>query len=348
MGSVAQTLVAQGPPTMMRAGVAASNGRGPLADTARPVVDALASDLAGMGIGVVLSDVGGNEVDRRVPEPWLDVHPGFPEVTGPATPIMDPGTGRPIGQLALICGRADASRLIRPLAALAVREIQQRLVDDEAVAERLALGRFLKKRRGAKGPFGLVTERRFIPNAAADRLVGPDEEPVLRAAANRLSDRLREVTTIVLSGRPVVVRAVPVPDDEPPGIILQLKPLDADTDHAGRRRERTGGWASLTDTERSVVDVVAEGLTNREAAERLFLSPHTVDFHLRSIYRKLGTGSRVQLTRLVILAQHTAPTSGQSAGDGDGHAQRRSLAGRARELQVSADRLHAVAQPHEP
>jgi hypothetical protein len=50
--------------------------------------------------------------------------------------------------------------------------------------------------------------------------------------------------------------------------------------------------------------VVAEGLTNREAGERLFLSPHRVDFHLRSNFRKPGTSSRAHLTRLVVLAQH--------------------------------------------
>jgi DNA-binding CsgD family transcriptional regulator len=302
MGSVPQTLVAQGRPTELGA---ASDGSGPLVDAARPVVDALASDLAGTGIGVVLSDAAGRVVDRRVPDSCLGVHAGLREVTGWVTPIIDPRAGRTIGQLELICGRADANPLIRPLAALAVREIQQRVVDDEAVAERLALGRFLKKRRGAKGPFVLLTERRFIRNAAADRLVHPDDEPVLREAVDRLSDRLQDATTIVLSGRTVAVRAVPVPDDEPPGIILELKPLDVDSDHAGRRRDRTScGWASLTDTERSVAHVVAEGLTNREAAERLFLSPHTVDFHLRSIYRKLGAKSRVHLTRLVFLARH--------------------------------------------
>jgi DNA-binding CsgD family transcriptional regulator len=304
MGSVEQTLVAQGVPPMVRGeGVAASNGSGPLVDVARPVVDALASDLAGTGICLVLSDADGLVVDRRVSEPRLGGHHP-PEVTGPATPIIDPRTGRSVGQLELVSDRSDANPLIRPLAALAVREIQQRLVDDDAVAERLALGRFLKNRRGAKGPFVLVTERRFIPNAAADRLVGPDDEPVLRVAADRLCDQLEDVTTIELKGRAVAVRAVPVPGDEPPGIILQLKPLDGVSGHAGRGRERTScGWASLTDTERSVAHVVAEGLTNREAAERLFLSPHTVDFHLRSIFRKLGTNTRVHLTRLVILAQ---------------------------------------------
>ena len=59
------------------------------------------------------------------------------------------------------------------------------------------------------------------------------------------------------------------------------------------------GWPSLTDSERGVADLVASGLSNRETARRLFLSPHTVDFHLRQIYRKLEIGSRVELAALV-------------------------------------------------
>ena len=60
------------------------------------------------------------------------------------------------------------------------------------------------------------------------------------------------------------------------------------------------GWASLTVTEARVARVVAEGLTNGDVAGRMFLSRHTVDFHLRQIYRKLGIRSRVELTRLVV------------------------------------------------
>ena len=44
--------------------------------------------------------------------------------------------------------------------------------------------------------------------------------------------------------------------------------------------------------------VVAEGLTNRQVAERLFVSPHTVNSHLRHVFSKLGITSRVELARL--------------------------------------------------
>ena len=45
---------------------------------------------------------------------------------------------------------------------------------------------------------------------------------------------------------------------------------------------------------------VASGSTNREAAAALFLSPKTIEFHLRNIYRKLGVRSRTELVRMVL------------------------------------------------
>jgi DNA-binding CsgD family transcriptional regulator len=74
--------------------------------------------------------------------------------------------------------------------------------------------------------------------------------------------------------------------------------------HGVRRRlvatERPDkGWAALTESELAVARLVADGLTNREAAERLFVSPHTVSSHLRHTFTKLDINSRVQLTRLV-------------------------------------------------
>ncbi|MGH8903761.1 MAG: helix-turn-helix transcriptional regulator [Egibacteraceae bacterium] len=74
--------------------------------------------------------------------------------------------------------------------------------------------------------------------------------------------------------------------------------------HLGVRRRHwtyadhpTTGWASLTKTERAVANLVAQGLTNRQVASQMFLSPHTVGFHLRQIFRKLGINSRVDLAR---------------------------------------------------
>jgi len=59
------------------------------------------------------------------------------------------------------------------------------------------------------------------------------------------------------------------------------------------------GLASLTDTERAIADLVAQGLTNRQIAQRVFVSRHTVDFHLRSIFRKVDVTSRVDLARQI-------------------------------------------------
>ncbi len=54
----------------------------------------------------------------------------------------------------------------------------------------------------------------------------------------------------------------------------------------------------MTATEIVVARLVAEGMTNRDVAERLFVSPHTVNSHLRHIFAKLGINSRVELARI--------------------------------------------------
>jgi DNA-binding CsgD family transcriptional regulator len=59
------------------------------------------------------------------------------------------------------------------------------------------------------------------------------------------------------------------------------------------------GWDSLTESELRVVRLVGSGATNRDVAERLVLSPHTVSTHLRHAFGKLGINSRVELARMV-------------------------------------------------
>jgi DNA-binding CsgD family transcriptional regulator len=68
------------------------------------------------------------------------------------------------------------------------------------------------------------------------------------------------------------------------------------------------GWDSLTDAERRIADLVAQGLSNRQVATRVFLSTHTVAFHLRHIFWKLGITSRVQLARIAAEQEAGQPT----------------------------------------
>ena len=51
---------------------------------------------------------------------------------------------------------------------------------------------------------------------------------------------------------------------------------------------------SLTGREAKLLSLIADGLTNAQIAERLFLSPHTVKVHVRNIFAKLEVGSRTQ------------------------------------------------------
>jgi DNA-binding NarL/FixJ family response regulator/tetratricopeptide (TPR) repeat protein len=60
-------------------------------------------------------------------------------------------------------------------------------------------------------------------------------------------------------------------------------------------RRPSFGWESLTPTEVRVVDFVVDGLTNREIAERMFVSRRTVATHVEHVLRKLGHSNRVEL-----------------------------------------------------
>ena len=314
----------------------------PLVHAARPVLDQLAADVAGSRVAVLLTDAQGRVVDRRASERGLVAHldrillaPGhvyaedrvgtngmgtalaqrsaaaveaeehfadsLTTVACAGAPITDPRSGRTLGAVDLTCLAGAGSRVMLPLAVRAGRDVEQRMLDDSRVGERLVIQRFLQERRRAKGPVAFLTERTMFTNAAADRIVQPEDEALLRECGQRLSSG--ESDRVVLSaGAEVVVQSEPIVEGGVRfGAVLRLTP-------ASDRRVRgsaTFGWKSLTDTERSVIELVSLGLTNREAAERLFLSHHTVGFHLRSIYRKLDVSSRVDLTRLTL--EHEAP-----------------------------------------
>jgi DNA-binding NarL/FixJ family response regulator len=71
---------------------------------------------------------------------------------------------------------------------------------------------------------------------------------------------------------------------------LGVRPAAARTRHSGE----------LTAREAEIAALVADGLSNNEIAERLFISQRTVTTHLQRIYQRLGVGSRTGLTRYVL------------------------------------------------
>ncbi|MFJ8629876.1 LuxR C-terminal-related transcriptional regulator [Streptomyces sp. NPDC093568] len=78
----------------------------------------------------------------------------------------------------------------------------------------------------------------------------------------------------------------------------------------GRPVGEDGEPSPLSPTEHNIVRLVADGLTNRQIASRVNLSHHTVNFHLRKIFRKLGVSSRVELVGAHLHQPHPddAPT----------------------------------------
>jgi DNA-binding CsgD family transcriptional regulator/tetratricopeptide (TPR) repeat protein len=63
----------------------------------------------------------------------------------------------------------------------------------------------------------------------------------------------------------------------------------------GKRKRPSHGWASISPTENEVIDLVRNGLTNAQIAERLFMSPRTVQTHLTHIFAKLSITTRTEL-----------------------------------------------------
>jgi len=97
---------------------------------------------------------------------------------------------------------------------------------------------------------------------------------------------------------------------------------------------RTGDGSGLTQREREVAALVAQGLTNRQIADTLFISERTADGHLEHIREKLGVGTRTQIATWYVAQPqtHLEPAGGLPQNKADWPDQPTVLLGRERDL----------------
>jgi len=142
--------------------------------------------------------------------------------------------------------------------------------------------------------------------AAAVEIVRTAQRPLLLAQAEERYGRAALEAGDRKTGVPALERALD--SLTALGATAPAGRIQAVLQAAGERRRRwtavppraQQGWEALTPMERRVALLVAEGHTNRSAAEELVVSASTVGTHLRAVFGKLGVNSRVQLTRLVL------------------------------------------------
>jgi DNA-binding NarL/FixJ family response regulator len=148
-------------------------------------------------------------------------------------------------------------------------------VDAELAGQDVALWRAARTR--AQEPTVPAIARLLVQRGLAESLVRAGE----RAAAAEAIERLRADADAVGAGllRDAADR------------------LEADAGLASRTSERTDD-DTLTAREAQVLELVAEGLSNGQIAERLYISRKTVSVHVSSILRKTGAASRTEAVRL--------------------------------------------------
>ena len=228
-----------------------------------------------------------------------------------AVPITDPRTGDVVGVVDLSCRAEGASPLMLPAAKRAAWEIEQRLLDNISPADGTLREHFMNSRRRTRDALVSVSPTAMLANAQATRaLQTGDHELLWDWVARAVAGQQAVPAEVPLTGGIWVVNRLEAIGEsgEFVGATLRLSPPVSPAVLGPGERPRFG-WASLTATELSVAELVAEGLTNRQVADKLYLSPHTVGFHLRQVFRKLEISSRVELTRRVVESETAGPAA---------------------------------------
>jgi len=177
-----------------------------------------------------------------------------------------------------------------------------------AHAERIAVERPLDGRlAAARLAAAELAAHQDRPDRAA-KLAGEAAAAFARAGQSLEAARaeVEQGAALAAAGRPAEARATLArarEDLDARGARLLFERADRALRAVGGGEDEGGALAGLTARELEVAKLVAEGLTNRELAERLFLSQRTVERHLARIFAKLDIPSRAALASLVVRAR---------------------------------------------
>jgi len=148
-----------------------------------------------------------------------------------------------------------------------------------------------------------LLERDAATLVAAGLVLEPLSRPLLDAAASEdaggelaRADRGDEAIDHLNAAFDTYMRHEALADARRVG--RELRRFGVERRIAGQQRAKSG-WDSLTDSELKVVNLIAQGATNRDVATQLHLSPHTVKTHVHNAFAKLGITSRAQLAQLM-------------------------------------------------
>jgi DNA-binding CsgD family transcriptional regulator len=226
-----------------------------------------------------------------------------------AAPIRDPSSALLLGALALVCDKEVVNPLLMPVTLQAARAIELRLTEETGTVGTKLHSVFSDARRRTRGALAMVTADDLWTNPMATRsLAISDQSTLWRQAVDLLASATATESVLTRSDGTEIPIALEAVTDRSKlvGALVRVPTTGRrrrgfrEPSGSDRSRDRPSfGWGSLTPAEEAVSELVADGLTNREVAERLYLSPHTVDSHLRHIFRKLDITSRVQLARLI-------------------------------------------------